>query len=73
MTMIAEQRTRPDVVARREAFLAEVAAIPTDRLLFVDELGVVRGMRAAYGYAPRGERCVETAPFRVGRRMNQFG
>ena len=71
--MIASQRTRPDVVARREAFLVEVAAIPTERLVFVDESGVVRGMRAAYGYAPRGERCVETAPFRVGRRMNLLG
>lgn len=71
--MIAEQRTRPDVVARREAFLAEVVTIPAERLVFVDESGVVRGMRAAYGYAPRGERCVEAAPFRVGKRMNLLG
>ena len=77
--MIASQRTRPDVVARREAFLVEVASIPADRLVFVDESGVVQGMRAAYGYAPRGERCVDwagigpTAPFRVGRRMNLLG
>lgn len=71
--MIASQRDRPDVVARREAFLAEVADIPADRLVFVDESGVVRGMRAAYGYAPRGQRCVERAPFRVGRRMNLLG
>ncbi len=71
--MRASQRDRPDVIARREAFLAEVAEIPAERLVFVDESGVVRGMRAAYGYAPRGERCTETAPFRVGRRINLLG
>ena len=60
-------------MARREAFLAEVASIPAERLVFIDESGVVRGMRSAYGYAPVGERCVETAPFRVGKRVNLIG
>jgi transposase len=71
--LIASQRFRPDVVARREAFLAEVAAIPAERLVFVDESGIEVGARSAYGYAPRGERCVEVAPFRVGRRVNLLG
>ncbi len=71
--MIASQRFRPDVVERRDAFLVEVKDIPAERLVFVDESGVVRGMRAVYGYAPRGERCVETAPFRVGKRLNLLG
>lgn len=71
--MIASQRFRPDVVERREAFLAEVKDIPADRLVFIDESGVHRGMRLGYGYAPCGERCVETAPFRVGRRLNLLG
>ena len=71
--MRASQRDREDVVVRREAFLAEVATIPAERLVFVDESGVVRGMRTAYGYAPRGERCVETSPFRLGGRVNLLG
>lgn len=71
--MIASQRFRPDVVAKREAFLAEVAAIPAERLVFVDESGIEVGARSAYGFAPRGERCVEVAPFRVGRRVNLIG
>ncbi len=71
--MIALQRFRPDVVARREAFVAEVAAIPAERLVFVDESGIEIGARSAYGFAPRGERCVEVAPFRVGRRVNLLG
>lgn len=71
--MIASQRFRPDVVARREAFLAEVAAIPAERLVFVDESGIEIGTRSAYGFAPSSERCVEVAPFRVGRRVNLIG
>ena len=70
--MIASQRFRPDVVARREAFLAEVAAIPAERLVFVDESGIEVGTRSAYGFAPVGERCVEVAPFR-GKRVNLIG
>lgn len=72
-SLIASQRFRPDVVARREAFLAEVAAVPAERLVFVDESGVEIGTRSAYGFAPIGERCVEVAPFRVGRRVNLIG
>lgn len=71
--MRASQRDRPDVVAKREGFLKEVAAIAAERMVFVDESGVVMGMRSAYGYAPIGERCVETAPFRVGKRVNLIG
>lgn len=71
--MRAAQRDRDDVAVRREAFLAEVTDIPAERLVFVDESGVCRGMRTAYGYAPQGERCVETAPFRLGGRVNLLG
>lgn len=71
--MIASQRLRPDVVARREAFLAEIAAIPAEHLVFVDESGIEIGARSAYGFAPRGVRCVEVAPFRAGRRINLLG
>lgn len=71
--MRASQRDREDVVVRRKAFLAEVATIPAERLVFVDESGVVRGMRTVCGYAPRGERCVETSPFRPGGRVNLLG
>lgn len=72
-TLIAAQRLRPDVVERREAFLAEVARVPADRLVFIDESGAVLGMRSAYGYAQRGERCVEVVPFRTGKRVNLLG
>ncbi len=50
-----------------------MAAIPAERLVFVDESGIEIGVRSAYGFAPRGERCVEVAPFRVGKRVNLIG
>lgn len=43
------------------------------RLVFVDESGITQGMRLSYGYAPRGRRCVENAPFRQGRRTSLIG
>jgi hypothetical protein len=39
----------------------------------VDETGVVRGMRLAYGYALRGERVYDTAPVGRGKRLNIVG
>ncbi len=39
----------------------------------VDESGIVAGGRLAYGYALRGERCEEHAPYRRGRRTNLLG
>lgn len=43
------------------------------RLIFVDESGLWQGERLAYGYAPRGERCTDYAPYRVGRRTSLVG
>lgn len=49
------------------------AGLDAERLVFVDESGLRRGMRSPYGYAPRGRRCAEAAPFRVGRRLGLIG
>lgn len=43
------------------------------KLVFVDESGYRPGQRLAYGYAPRGQRCVETAPLRPKGRLNMLG
>ena len=71
--MRAAQRLRDDVVAERAAFAAWQGAADGSRVVCVDESGVLAGMRAAYGYAPRGERCVEHAPYRKGRRTSLIG
>ncbi len=42
-------------------------------MVCVDESGIVAGGRVAYGYAPRGKRCEEHAPYRKGRRTSLLG
>lgn len=43
------------------------------RFYFVDESGFAPGLRLAYGYSKRGERCRDSAPFRTGKRMSLLG
>lgn len=59
--------------ALRRAFAEALALIEAHRLVFVDESGVVQGMRSPYGYAPRGQRCVEDAPYHKGQRLSLIG
>ena len=47
---------------RREEFLATVAAVPPEKLKFLDESGVTTQMTRLWGRAPRGERVTEAAP-----------
>ena len=67
------QQRRDDVALERALFRAEQPSLEASRLVFVDESGIVRGMRLSYGYAPRGERCCENAPLRVGKRTSLIG
>lgn len=68
-----QQQQREDVLLERSAFAEARQRFDAARLVFVDEAGVVCGMRLAYGYAPRGKRCLENAPFRVGKRQSLIG
>src|SRR5690606_3403616 len=72
-SMRAEQRLRDDVVAERATFAEWQQSVDGSRVVCVDESGVLAGMRTAYGYAPMGERCVEHAPYRKGRRTSLIG
>lgn len=67
------QQQRDDVKAERVAFAEALSDIDASRLVFVDESGVRLGMRTTYGYAPRGQPCVEFAPYRKGRRVSLLG
>jgi transposase len=58
----ADERDRPDVQNERRSFRREVKRIEPNRLVFVDETGVTTAMAPAYGWAPRGERAVGSAP-----------
>ena len=67
------QQMTEDVQRERRTFAEALAQIDPARLVFVDESGVVEGMRASYGYAPIGEPCVEVAPYHRGRRTSLIG
>jgi transposase len=63
-SMHADERQRPDVRRKRRSFRSRVKRIEPRRLRFVDESGVTTAMARAYGWAPRGERAVGSAPGR---------
>ena len=59
--------------AERTAYRAWQAEPMSGRVFCVDESGIAAGERVRCGYAKRGQRCVETAPYRLGRRTNMVG
>ncbi len=54
--MVAREQDRPDVQAKREAFIASQASLDTERLIFLDESGFRLGSPPHYGWAPVGEK-----------------
>ena len=57
----------------RRLFADALAEIVGERLIYVDESGVAPGQRLGYGYARRGERAREAAPYRAPGRVNLIG
>jgi len=52
------------VTAKRAAWRAEVMpGLDPARLVFIDETGAKTNMARTHGYAPRGERLVDAAPY----------
>ena len=49
------------IVARRQ-FREDIADIPIEKLVFLDEAGAKTNMTRLYGRAPRGERCHFAVP-----------
>ena len=47
--------------------------LPTDALIFLDEVGCETGMSRAYAYAPRGERAVVSEPGGKRTRLSLIG
>jgi len=55
-TMVARERDRPDVQAKREAFIARQPSLDATKLIFLDESGFRLGAPPNYGWAPVGEK-----------------
>lgn len=54
--MVARERDRPDVVAKRASFLAQQPGLDVSKLVFLDESGFRLGTPPHYGWAPLGEK-----------------
>ena len=58
----ASERDREENRKRREEFLAHIASIPAEKLIFLDESGVTTRMTRLWGRAPKGQRIHEATP-----------
>src|SRR3954467_12310978 len=66
-TLRASEQRRPDVAAERDEFSKEIAAVDPDRLVFLDESGILTNMTRRSARAPIGERACGEAPVRWKR------
>ncbi len=64
---------RPDVVAKRAAFLRIVKRIPAQRLVFVDEAGLNHSMTRSHAWVKCGEEFVERLPMNWGTNLTIIG
>lgn len=71
--MQAQQIKSEALKRQRAAFKQWMQAVDPRRVVVVDESGLVRGMRLAYGYSERGQRLYDTAPLSKGKRLNLVG
>jgi transposase len=64
---------RPDVHAKRAAFLKWVWRIDPRRLVFLDEAGANIAMGRSHAWVPRGEEYVESRPMNWGDNLTMVG
>lgn len=72
-TLIARERDRPEVQAKREAFAAEQPTLNSERLVFLDESGMRLGTPPNYGWAPVGEKAYGKATHGAWLTMTMIG
>jgi transposase len=58
----ADERERADVQAARRAWSEAQAGMDIEKLVFIDETWTSTGMTRLYGRAPKGQRCIASAP-----------
>lgn len=67
------EQHRPDVAARREAFVKAMTGIDPRRLVFIDESGINIAMNSLSGWAPRGQRLLDHKPVNWGDNISVIG
>ncbi len=71
--MVAAERDRPSVQARRAEFIEKLKDIDPARLVFLDESGCHIGMARTYGRALRGHRLHHAVPRNRGTVLTMIG
>ena len=61
-TLRASEQERPDVIARRRRWRVWQRHMSSASFVFLDETGATTAMLSRYGWGPRSERLVDTAP-----------
>jgi transposase len=64
---------RPDVAAKREAFLRRMKRVDSHRLVFSDESGANLAMRRSHAWVLPGEEYVEPRPMNWGDNLSLIG
>lgn len=67
-TLVARERSRPDVARRRAQWLKFRPRVDPVRLVFIDETWTKTNMAPLRGWAPRGERLPGAPPFGISSR-----
>ena len=60
--LVAQEQTRPGVVAARQHWRQRQPTWASSRLVFLDESGLTTKLTRQWGRAPRGQRCVGPVP-----------
>jgi len=71
--MVARERDRPQVQAKRKAFAQEQPKLNPEKLVFLDESGFRLGSPPNYGWAPVGEKSIGKATHGAWRTMTMIG
>ena len=58
---------------KRAAFRVQIAGVPLEKLVFLDECGFALNLHRLYGWALKGERCCERVPFNKGKNRSVLG
>jgi transposase len=61
-TLHADEQERADVQAARRAWSEAQPGMDIEKLVFIDETWISTSMTRHYGRAPRGQRCIASAP-----------
>jgi transposase len=72
-TLIARERDRPEVQAKRAAFVALQPTLDVAKLVFLDESGLRLGTPPNYGWAPVGEKSPGRATYGAWCTMTMIG